>query len=531
MISHAPSESSPAVPRGTAFTATFDGELEAASAQSVQLLSPVGLVLPAEVSVSGSSLRVSTSVGALPGATRYTVRLPAQLRSKDGRTLTAPLSVSFMTAAQQWSKGTSAISSSSSPLSDAQLQLAGDGDGNLVSTWTPDSVIPNSAVLVGWRRDRAASGWEQLGSFSSGSSFPVVFRDHRLASSGNGHVYQVWTNISDYAFGKSSWVYLRQLGRGAKAWGTVETIRVTPIGIGNSPRVMGLVVDDAGNITVLSTLLGGSSAAATAEGQQLFATRFDAKSGSWGEPFKLEAALAGAEALPMVVDRQGRVTAAWLAITSAGTVVTSSHLDPASVTWSAPKRLDSATSQPLLAVAPSGALIMLSWRGCRLEARYGRGDSNAEWSPLELVHDAGAGDCSASERRLVLDGAGGATTVWRIGGVYTAQRDPVSGKWGAPAQLLSDSAQSLGELKADIAGNLYLAHVQSTRLYVVRYSASDKRWTEPVAVDAPGAGTVLQSSSQPRMVLMASGAVALAWISRVQRNGHDRYEVDLSEFN
>jgi hypothetical protein len=132
---------------------------------------------------------------------------------------------------------------------------------------------------------------------------------------------------------------------------------------------------------------------------------------------------------------------------------------------------------------------------------------------------------------LVLDGAGGATTVWRIGGVYTAQRDPVSGKWGAPAQLLSDSAQSLGELKADIAGNLYLAHVQSTRLYVVRYSASDKRWTEPVAVDAPGAGTVLQSSSQPRMVLMASGAVALAWISRVQRNGHDRYEVDLSEFN
>ncbi|WP_397534270.1 hypothetical protein, partial [Roseateles sp.] len=65
MISHAPSESSPAVPRGTAFTATFDGELEAASAQSVQLLSPVGLVLPAEVSVSGSSLRVSTSVGNL----------------------------------------------------------------------------------------------------------------------------------------------------------------------------------------------------------------------------------------------------------------------------------------------------------------------------------------------------------------------------------------------------------------------------------------------------------------------------------
>lgn len=531
LMSHSPDESSQAVARDATFTASFDGELEAASAQSVQLLGPLGLALPADVAVSGNGLRVSASAGALPGATRYTVRLPAQLQSKDGRALTAPQSISFTTAAQQWASSASTISSGSVPLSDAQLQLASDGDGNLVATWIPDSVLPNTAVQDGWRYDRAAGRWDQLASVSVGSSFPVVFRDHRLSSSGEGHVYLAWTVISDYAFGKTSWVYLRQLGRGAKAWGTLETIRVTPVGIDMWPRVMGLVVDDVGNITILSTLLGGSSAVIAGEGQPLYATRFDAKAQRWSEPFKLDATLAGAEALPMVADRQGRVTVAWLASTAAGTVTTSSTLDPASGTWSAPQRLGTATSQPLLAAAPSGAVAMLSLRGCRLEARYLRADSSAVWTPLELLHDAGAGDCSTtSERRLVLDAAGNATAVWRIGGVYTAQRDAVTGKWAAASELLSASALSLGELQADIAGNLYLAHVQASRLHVMRFSASEKRWYESVAVDAPIAGTVLKSSSQPRTVLSASGAVAVAWISWVQREGLDRYEVKLNEF-
>ncbi len=79
------------------------------SNSSVQLLSPLGLPINADVSVNGSTLSVIPT-DELPGDTNYTLRLAPTLQGLSGSSLDSGFTSSFSTEAQMW-QGASRISS------------------------------------------------------------------------------------------------------------------------------------------------------------------------------------------------------------------------------------------------------------------------------------------------------------------------------------------------------------------------------------------------------------------------------------
>ncbi|HEY9101654.1 Ig-like domain-containing protein, partial [Chitinimonas sp.] len=84
-----PAAGATGVARNGTVTVTFSTAVNAASvsSSSVQLLGPLGNVIPSQAVANGTTLTITPTAKALPGDTQYTVKLASTLADTMGRQL------------------------------------------------------------------------------------------------------------------------------------------------------------------------------------------------------------------------------------------------------------------------------------------------------------------------------------------------------------------------------------------------------------------------------------------------------------
>jgi hypothetical protein len=471
---------------------TFNDALDAASlnTDSVQLLGPTGVPVPAEATATGNTLRLRPLAGWLPGEASYTVRLAESLRGAAGGKLGQPFTTRFTTAAQQW-QATQAVPGRLSSIHALAVDSAGaatlvwpdnnNGSGYLrASRWTgsewtaTELVVPaitgsiTETVGVTERDGRVTVAWQQFG--ADAGVFSASYRDgawsapHRLSTQA-GTQLRIATNHA---------------GAAALVWIEVAS--------GSNRRLMG-------------AMLGGAG---------------------WAEPLTL-ATDVGFQAPNVAVDPTGQATAIWTQFTSAATGGYRVFSGPLAA-GATPQRLSrdgtSLNELPAIVADASGTLTA-AWLEtqagglAKLAVARGTGGVGGTWGPVEILD---GGRTLFNRPALVADAADRVTVLWNAvaNGTYIiSSARYADGAWSAPSDVPGSGPNEQPIEPAavvDAAGRITVAwSVVASGNYRVLYTRGGVgAWTQADWLgDGDGAST---RDSNPMLGLDAGGNLTAAWI-------------------
>jgi hypothetical protein len=138
------------------------------------------------------------------------------------------------------------------------------------------------------------------------------------------------------------------------------------------------------------------------------------------------------------------------------------------------------------------------------------------WSTPLRVDDAPNNSAWATLSTLAIDGAGERTAIWaQKDGLHAAHLHAGATAWTAP-ELAAQVADVVSPLSvtADAAGNLVVFGGATAIVAASRYSASTRTWSEPFGPPVTD-GNLAQFADQPACAVSAGGDFLLLWRERV----------------
>lgn len=518
IVSSDPADGASATPRAGSYLATLSAAPEAASvtAASVQLVGPLGNVLPVELSVTGSEVRLTPQAPALPGGTRYTVNFAATIKDKDGRALAAPSSRSFTTAPQNWST-VSQLAELADFTSGTVPVLAVDRAGTVTAVWRHQDRDTTTAFAS--RMNALTGTWSAPVVLHSADRMNSDFGGLAAQTDEQGNVYVVWQNYSTSA----RTAMMARYAAATSAWERPLLLDGLPAGL--EPAAVVFAADGKGKLVVVTR----SDFPAA-----LYGASFDPVGGTWSTPQEIEKPASDNYIFneQIVADGAGNVTVGWIESGSVNFGLKVSRYSAAGGKWSAPHRLDdNFTSQPLALAADASGGVTAAWQHGRMimDVPY---IAAARFEPVSGTWTAATrlsveGDAfGARQPAVVTDAAGIASVVWQqSNSLFSARSGRATATWSAPVRIGNAvPGNTRSALTADAAGNVVLLYVESGMPTAVRYAATEGQWNAPVALGTPS-GTTAVFANDPVSVIDASGNVTAAWIGQLAAAQTSRYVV------
>lgn len=508
--------------RTASVTASFGANLAAASANAskVALLAPGGAQLPAAFTVTGSQLKL-TPTTALAGDTTYTVRLAAGFADATGRTLSAPASVSFTTAAQAWSTNPAVIQTLGKDNPYAYPAVGSDRAGNLIATWQTGA---GANTIFAARFDAVSAKW----------SAPMVairttdagIHAGALVANSNGDVFQYWI---EQASGNPTPTpnQLRQsrFDSATSTWTAPATLALMPAGL--TVESLRVVADQNGGQIALMTNSSQFNPAG------LYAARLDGAGGSWATAQRIDRPGTSGRvpySYSAAADKAGNILATWMDSVNDVRNLMSARFDAATAQWGAPvviaENVGDGGDRGMLAVDPAGVAFTIwvdraATLGQWTAVRVSRFDPvSRTWSSGRRIDTA---FYATAFPQILLDASGYATATWLQQPykleLVSARLDPATSQWSAPKTLSNGGALPALEPKIamDVAGNLIVAYIEEKAMMAVRYRSSDKSWGSATPIGQPATGWE-KALLAPSIVIDASSTATVVWARTNERS-------------
>lgn len=522
VLSTAPVDAATAAPRDSAYLATFSVAPDPASISvtSVQLLGPLGNVLPTKLALSGAELRLTPGLPALPGATRYTVNLAAGIKDKDGRALAASLSRSFTTAPQQWGTA-SQVAEMPYFTGGTTPAVAVDKAGNVTAAWLHQ--VQGIDTLFASRLDPRTGAWSAPAVVHASSD---VFAMGGIGVQGDagGNAVVTWTSYAN----AGQTIMMARFVAATATWEKPLPFNGLPAGVAADHAIF--ATDGKG---VLHAVFRSASP------QALYGASFDSAAGTWSTAQQIEQPASDNYIFneQVVADSTGNLTLGWVQRGSLHRGINVARYSAATGKWNAPQTIEgNFAAQPfaLAADAAGGATLAWTHGGMIMDVPYIAASrfepASGTWTaPVRLSSDAD--QFGAGYPVVVADAAGIATVVWRQWrGMFSARSGPSTAVWSAPVKIGTEEfGNEAFSIAADIAGNVTLLYVENGMPVALRYGASEAQWSAPVALGTP-AGTTSVFANAPVSVIDASGNLTTVWLARVDAGNTSRYVVAANRF-
>lgn len=511
----APADGATAVARNVKFSASFNSTVAPASVSdtSAKLVGPEGNPISVTVGVSGTDVSFTSPLG-LPGNTTYRVEFAASIANAKGATLGTAVSRSFTTAAQSWQPTASAIGSLQYFTADTSPIIQADRDGNLTAVWqhSPSRIDTIFAAHM----DAKTGTWSTPVKLAVADATGAL-GGLSMTTGAKGDVYVSWT---EYLSGAQT-ARIQRYDPSSGNWSALPGITAPA----NSSFVT-LVTDAAGNLTAL------------VHGTGIYATRFDAPTGNWATPVRIDSPDDPATFvmdLTAVADCKGNLIVGWVQYSTDGRILVVTRNSGGS--WSPLQRLDNSVLTGMfrsfsLSVNSSGSAA-ISWahnygmaQQPTLMASTCQSGSDT-WSPAARL-DQGSPVFGASYPWVVVDAAGVATTIWsQYEGLFASRYSPATGSWSAPQRLHDNSSAAAATV--DAAGNVMVVQVQGqSSMQATQYLVADGQWHDS-AVGQPAAGSA-NGIDPPAITIDAGGTVTVAWFAWNTVDGAAQYPVSVNRF-
>lgn len=341
--------------------------------------------------------------------------------------------------------GSPAPTSIPSPLPTASTvpieEQAGDGfdprvvtdtAGNAMAVWVHDDGTGTGSVYAA-RYDAASDTWGAVVRIDDQAAQPL---DADLAIDTNGNIIAVWCQ----SVGTNDSVYANRYDATAAQWGTPRRIGNTS---GDAQRPQ-LAVDAAGNVMVVWQVYDSTSNA-----YSVYANRYDAAGGGWGNAGTIETATGGASNARLGVDAAGNAIAIWTQRVGRNEFVYANRYE-AGTGWGATGRAIELDAGPVsgstIALDSTGNAIA-AWSkfdGTRHNISYNRYDAATQaWGATAPPIESETED--ALYPTIAVDAAGNALVVW-------GQTDSAGSQWRIKASRYDATAQAWGTADALAAG-------------------------------------------------------------------------------
>lgn len=516
LLSTVPADGATAVPRNATFNATFSDTVAPVSVTpaSARFVGPEGNVIPADVSVNSTGISLVPSFG-LPGNTTYRIELAGSISAADGSTLGTTFSKQFTTAAQSWQTSPTTIGQLQDLRGGTSPIIKADPRGNVTAVWLNSPSLFTTTIMAS-RRDVRTGTWSapvNLAASNITDAVGTLF----MTVSATGDVYVAW---SEYG----SNVVVRKIQHFDAVGGTWNALPAMP-----TPDFSGtfsFVTDAAGKLTAIVHRNG------------VYAVGFDAASGTWAAPVRIDSPDAPAISLhdlAAVADGKGGLIAAWLEDVPGGRGLYVTRYGNGS--WSIPQRLDDnvlTDTYPAISLAanPNGSGA-ISWAhnngmgGIPAVMASALTGGSARWStPVRL--DQQNPVLGAINPRTVVDAAGVATTIWTQNeGLFASRFDLEKGTWSSPQRIHDNPGKAVAV--ADMAGNVMVVQESNASFQAAQYLVADGKWHDS-AFGQPAAGKSGIFVNPPTVTIDAGGSVTVAWFAWNTVNGVSEYPVSVSQF-
>lgn len=368
------------------------------------------------------------------------------------------------TEAAGWSGATligQTYGSTSGPAVTTQPDVAVDGAGNAMATWS-DSLNPVARTIMA-RRFTDAGGWGTVERIDGGGS---TADDPRVAADASGNAIAVWTIF------------------GANVWAN----RFVPAGGWTGP----LVIDNVPNTARTPQVelnAGGDAWAVWAQPptglrHHIYGNAFSTAA-AWAGAERVEGGTSGQTKEPQVaVDDGGNALFVWRLELAAHSEIWASRWSAVDSSFSMAARIDEGAGAitPLdLAGDPSGnATAVWVQRGTAADelvaARYSAGDG---WTAAERIAEGPF----TSDPRVAMDAAGNAIAVFTQLAVNETQvaawaRAHAGGGWGEVTRLSADPDDRVGDvfqpsIDMDPAGNAVVVFRHGRDIWAARHLVDD----------------------------------------------------------
>ncbi len=516
------SADSGAITRTAAPVASFNAPLDAGTVNTatVQVVGPDGDVFAgtASLSAQGKVLNWAAAAGALPGGTRYDMRLSTGLKGLDGGLLEAAVTKSFTVAPQQWSSVDSLA-----PLRHFTGGLAptvvADSLGKVTALWYQAGLGDDR--LMASRLDEASGAWSaprQLNGPAVASIGGVT-----AATAPNGDVYVVW---SEHASGPQT-VHMARYSAASASWqASVPFSRPLP---GNAAGGAAITIDAQSMMTVVFR---------TWTGNAMYALRYNTVTEIWGMPVRMDAPTPSNYTFNtrVLADQAGNVTVAWFQRGDGNGLHVRRYTAAASSWGPATIIEDHFLADPFTWAVDANGAITMAWVHDRSNlfvdpyvAVSVFDPATVTWSAPVRLSSAGY---SGSEPSVVRARSGISTVVWRERmGAYSARLGAARGAAWSPARLVGEMAYPAGAvaLGVDPAGNVTAVYPHKDFMMASRYSATTNAWEQPAVLGAPS-GEQSLFANQAGVVVNASGDATAVWHAHTQQGALDHASVVTSRF-
>jgi hypothetical protein len=343
--------------------------------------------------------------------------------------------------------------------------VAVDGSGNAIAVWRQsDGTLYN---VWANRYDAATGLWGTAELIETDDAGDAGY-EPRVAVDDSGNAIAVWSQADGGTY--NIWANCYNAATGL--WGEAELIE-DGAGPTSEARVG---IDDSGNaIAVWSQADGGT--------YNIWANRYDAATGLWGEAELIETGDA-AGSPEVAVDGNGNAIAVWGQSDGIASYnVWAKRYDAATGLWGEVELIetDGAGHAPYPQVAVDGGgnaiAVWQQFDGARDNIWANRYDAASGWGEAELIATSDAGN--AQYPRVAVDGGGNAIAVWRqsdgtLYNVWANRYDAASG-WGEAELIETDDAGNAQypQVAVDGGGNAIAVWQQSdgtrTNIWANRY--------------------------------------------------------------
>jgi len=472
----------------------------AQTADSLQLLSPIGLPVPGTLKITGDLAVIEPAVP-LSGCSTYTLLSTAPaLRS------------AFTTTCSAWSAPVQIDDARTARQVDLPVngvQVAAAQDGGFVAVWFQDDGGRRAILASHFNADTqtwsAPQAIDRRGPQVGSSSIPAIVADAQ------GRITVAWFQLVDGRDGIFSARWHDE------AWTPPQRLD-SPALPGNATNPQ-LAADAAGNVTVVWQQPDGRHTG-------IYAAHWVRAQRRWQAAQRVDRLSAHAYNPVIAATPGGRVVAAWQQGLSGHEAVYAASLPLSGVRWAAPVRLSpaGATATSAALVATQQGRVIAAWAQGRGDARRvaasGQSpDARAQWRAAHLPQSAAFGGPALSPV-LAADAAGNVTLAW--GQQNGAGREAIlaarllasTGNWSAPQQIDNPALRSAGNpvLAVDPAGNVFCAWYQDgpqgMQVQIARDDPTLARWSAPMTLSDQD--TTVQASF-PALAINPAGSVMVVW--------------------
>jgi len=480
-------------------SAYFSEEMDAATinTDTFTLENPRGKVA-GSVSYSANKATLNITDQRLDLNSRYSAAITDFVKDSNGLRMAQEHQWEFITLDGSWQEATLIESNTGSA---GSPQIAADGNGNAMAVWYQ---YDGSQLKIYANRFDARSGsWQGTALIESGTgdAFPP-----QIAVDGNGSAIAVWYQYD----GSQLKIYANRFDVRTGSWQGTALIKNDDIYSAYAPQI---AMDDSGNAIAVWYQSSGTYT-------NIYANRFDARSGSWQGAALIEGGTGDARYPQIAVDDSGNAIALWYQNDGSHDSIYANRFDARSGIWQGVTLIESGAGNaytPQIAIDGSGNAIALWYQydGSHDSIYTNRFDAHSgSWQGETLIESSTE---SAGYPQIAVDGSGNAMAVWRQynGSKYDIHAnyfDARSGSWQGAALIESDTGDTFKpQITVDGNGNAIALWYQydgsHDSVYANRFDAHSGSWQGATLIES---GT--SSAGYPQITVADSGNCMAIWI-------------------